>query len=228
METTAQGDAGGPGSDAILDWLRQYSTQKRVCDSENGTLRNILKRAKSDGVNIRALTATHKAARLDPDEVVHDLRDQVHYLSLRHIPVTRESLFDEWTPEVTEKSRSLDDIWVAEEAGYRAGRHGGGIAECPYEIGSELQQGWMRFWHQGQAAIARELGSDNKPASTAREHPMRQTRMPGTEPVQHAPETQEDTNGHAKPVRKKAARKKPARRAPARRRLTPEDRSAIN
>ena len=174
--------------DAELDWLRQYATQKRVCDSENGVLRNILKRAKGEGVNVKALTATHRATKLDPDEVVADLAAQIRMMALRHIPVTRESLFGDWTPPVTQKSRMADDLWDAEDSGYQAGRYGTGLDECPYDAGSVLQVEWTRWWHKGQEAIARELGPDDKQASTARRGP-RQQRIPGTEPRQHPPET---------------------------------------
>lgn len=176
-------------NDEIQQVMRDYRTQRRVCDTENGVLRNILKRAKNIGINTKALTATAKAARLDPDEVITELRDTLHYMSLTRMQVTPDSLFASWTPTVTEKSRMADDVWTAEDAGYKAGRHGADRKECPYDRGSELEVAWLRWWTKGQESIAKELGENARQASTARERPKRQqANIPGTEAPEPEPE----------------------------------------
>lgn len=159
--------------DAAADWMRQYQTQRRRCDEENGVLRNIIKRAKSDGMPIKAMIATVAASKLDPTEVQRDLRDRLRLMSIKRIEIDRESLFD-WDTVVNEQTRAADDEWTAGDKGYRAGRHGTPIDECPYQAGSSLMVAWQVDWAKGQASIARELGENAKQASAARQRPARE------------------------------------------------------
>lgn len=152
-------------NDQALDWMRQYQTQKRSCQEANGVLRNIVKRAKADGINVTAMIATCEATKLDPDTVVKNVHDTVRYMSLRSIPVTAEAIFQNWDTRITEKSQAEDDIWTAEDQGYKAGRHGAAVESCTYHPGTELHVAWMTWWHRGQEAMAKELGPDAVQAS---------------------------------------------------------------
>lgn len=192
-------------NDACSDWIRQYRSQKRRCDEEQGVLRNIIKRAKSDGINARAMIAAVNATKQDPEVIAADLRDQIRYMGLIHLPVSQGQLFEGWDDAVTAKTQHEDDLWDAEDAGYRAGRHGVPSEESPYAVGTELHVHWLSEWHKGQASIARELGENVKRASSARERPARE--QPGLHVVQNDDEqadrlAQEDK---AKPVIKPAA-----------------------
>lgn len=164
-------------NDAAVDWMRQIRQQKRKCEEENGVLRNILKRAKADGQNTKSMLDAIKASKLDPAEVAANLRDQIRYMALIHVPMTQAELFN-WDTAVTEKTQRADDMWDADDKGYRAGRHGAAIEECSYEPGTELHVAWLAAWHKGQAAIARELGPNEKQASTARARPKRARQAP--------------------------------------------------
>jgi ribosome modulation factor len=168
-----------PGSntmsnDSAVDWMRQIRQQKRKCAEENGVLRNILKRAKADGQNTKSMLDAIKTTKLDPAEVAANLREQLRLMALIHVPMTQAELFA-WDTAVTEKTQRADDMWDADDKGYRAGRHGAAIEEAPYSPGTELHVSWLAAWHKGQAAIARELGPDEKQASTARARPKRAT-----------------------------------------------------
>lgn len=168
------------GNDEVLDWIRQYQSQKRVVDSENGVLRNVVKRAKSAGVNIKAMLATVTAVK-DPDEIIRQIRDTLHYMSLKKMVVDRDDLFEGWSPQVTARSRMADDVWTAEDTGYKAGRHGADIAECPYDAGSELQVAWLKWHAKGQETIAKEMGPGGEQAKATKARKPRQARIPGTE-----------------------------------------------
>lgn len=165
-------------NDAAADWMRQLRQQKRKCDEENGVLRNIVKRAKADGQNTKSMLNAIKATKLDPDVVAADLRDQIRYMAIIHIPLTQAELFDGWDGTVTEKTAREDDLWDADDKGYHAGRHGVPISDAPYEAGTERHVHWMVAWKKGQAAIARELGPDVTQASTERARPGRKARQP--------------------------------------------------
>jgi hypothetical protein len=217
-----------PSPDESLDWMRQIQMQMRVVESETGVLRNLWKRAKSSGENIKEMRATIADSRIDPDEAVRNLRDKARYMALRRIPVSAEAIFS-WEVAVTPKTESAELIWDVEEAGYRAGRSGAKIDDNPHPAGSEFFVAWRAWWTKGQEAIAREMGPDAKPASTSRQHPgrgPRQSRIPGTEQRMAPPAAQ--VNGMAAPgltrrgKKAKAAPKKAAsgaRRGPGRPRM---------
>jgi ribosome modulation factor/uncharacterized protein (UPF0335 family) len=168
-----------PGSntannDSAADWIRQIRQQTRICDEETGVLRNLFKRAKSDGMNTAAMRAAIRASKLDSDEVESGLRDQLRYMAIIHVGVNKEALFD-WSDTVTSKTEHEDKLWEADDAGYRAGRHGVKTDDCPpsFPPGSELHVHWLASWHKGQAAIARELGDNVKLADPAKTRPVR-------------------------------------------------------
>jgi ribosome modulation factor len=192
-------------SDSAADWMRQYQTQKRVCAEENGVLRNIVKRAKADGMPIKAMIATVAASKLDPEEVQRDLRDRLRLMSIKRIEVDRDSLFD-WDTAVTAQTRQADDAWTAGDKGYRAGRHGTPAEECPYEAGAPLAVAWLVDWRKGQASIARELGQNASQASASRARPQRSAQQQGDLGVA--------ANGAAKKRTRGPGRKNGAVRAP--------------
>lgn len=166
-------------NDSAADWIRQIRHQGRRCDEENGVLRNLFKRAKADGINTAAAREAIKATKLDLDVVESDLRDTLRYMAIIRVPVSKEKLFD-WSDAVTSKTEHEDSLWEADDAGYRAGRHGVRTEDCPpqFKPGSELYVHWLESWHKGQAAIAREMGEHVKPANPSRERPVRAGQVP--------------------------------------------------
>lgn len=161
-------------ADEKADLIREYRKQKRECESASGVLRNILKRAKSAGMNTKEMIAAVLATKIDPDEVVAGLRDRIEYMGILRIEIPRDSLFD-FDNEVSAATEHADDIWDAEDKGYRAGRNGVPIGENPYDQTrqSELFVAWTRDWNKGQASIAHEMGPDTKAASADRTRPAR-------------------------------------------------------
>lgn len=176
-------------NDASLGWMRDVQLQQRRGEEENGSLRNLYKRAKAAGENVDAMRrAIRKLRSRSPEEIISDLADEIRYLRLRKVEVTAQSLFDGMDLSMSDKSRQADDAWTAGDKGYRDGRQGVKIDESPYPAGSELFAAWEENWRAGQAAIARELGPDAKAASASRQRPNRtaQTEIPGTERVKRA------------------------------------------
>ena len=209
MSASNSQPAAQPSNDESLDWMRQIQTQQRKCDEENGVLRNLWKRAKAAGENIKSMRETIADSRLDPTVAVANMRDKTRYMVLRKMPVTQEALFS-WEEHVTEKTAAAEDIWEVEETGYKAGRAGAKIDDNPHLQGTEFFVVWRAWWEKGQAAIARELGPDARQASAARERPVRegpaQTELPGTKRANVTPIGAVGRSG-----RKKAARKAPAK-----------------
>jgi ribosome modulation factor len=180
-------------NDEALDWMHKVMAQQRRCDEENSALRLIYKQIKAAGHNEKAMRRAIRNGKIEPETVVNNLRDEIRYSGLRHIPVTPESLFDGMDFAITEKTQAGQDLWDAEETGYRAGRHGVPVEDCPYPPGSELHVHWTDWWRKGKAAQARELGPDATVATARRgrgrprrkqdplpleNKPVRQTRTP--------------------------------------------------
>jgi hypothetical protein len=153
-----QTQPGGPSSDQIAEILRQYRSQRRVVDEENGVLGAFVKRAKAEGMNIDALRWVVRAIKKDPEVVIAFLRDAIRYATILKMDIPQGSLFDGWTADVTSHSRADDELWEAGDAGYYAGRHGHPLEDNPYPPGSPLAAAYATDWHKGQAAIAREMG----------------------------------------------------------------------
>jgi hypothetical protein len=175
-------------SDAeVLDWMQKAERQKRRAAEEQGAYRAILKGAKNAGINLKAMIATGKAAKLDHDTVRIDTRDQIRYMALRRLPVTPEHLFSGIDLDAMQNSHATNDKWDAEVSGYRAGHAGTVIDDNPHPAGSEFFVIWRDYWNQGQAARARELGPNAEQAPARRGRPPRQERIPGTEPRQATP-----------------------------------------
>lgn len=160
-------------NDVISDFMRQYRQQKRKCSEEQGVLRNILKRAKSAGLNTKEMTASVQDLTQEPDIVAQNLSDGLRYRTLLGIKtITREALFD-WSDDVSPQTRHHDDLWDAEENGYKAGRAGQSADDNPYDVGSELHVHWLGEYRKGQMSIAREMGPNVKQANPSRGRPRR-------------------------------------------------------
>jgi ribosome modulation factor len=183
-----------PGSNTLspdekADLIREYRKQKRECESANGVLRNLLKRAKAAGMETKEMIAAVAATKIDPEEVVASLRTRIEYMGILRIDIPRDSLFDGIDIDVTAKTVHADDLWTAEDKGYRAGRNGVPIDDNPYHQAnqSELFAAWARDWAKGQASIAHEMGPQTKAASADRSRPARAEGQPGLGIVPDAP-----------------------------------------
>lgn len=168
-----------PGSNTIsndeeAEFLRLYRQQKRVCNEANGVLRSLLKRAKAAGMDTSEITAAVSIkAQMETEEAAAKLKTRLRYLSLLNMPISADSLYDGFGTQVTSKTEEADQAWEANDAGYRAGRHGAPIEECQYPHESPLGIEWNAGWRRGQRAIAAEMGPDTKSADTSRGRPKR-------------------------------------------------------
>lgn len=143
-------------NDTIQEYQRAYSTQKRRCDEENGVLRSLLKKAKSDGVNTKILIEVHQTAKQEHDVILAEMRARVRYMALRSIPVHSVDLFDDIDLDVSESSQMANERHTAETAGYAHGQMGGSLDENPYSGESDDLAGHWRTGHaEGVAARKR-------------------------------------------------------------------------
>jgi len=199
----------GPTDAESRAWLRQIVIQKRRVEEETGVLRKLYQRAKNAGEDTEALRRSIAKKRRDSTEVVASMRAELRYDALQNIPTTAEALFDGLTVHITETMKAEDDIWSAQDKGYRAGFGGVPKGENPFPAGSEFFVAWDGEWIKGQGALARLMGENATRADASRGSRAQQTRMPGTESRQDSPRKAE--------ARKKEAQKPPKQRSLARR-----------
>ncbi len=156
-------------SETWAKYLGLVSQTKRTVEEANGAHRATLKKAKADGCSPKALLAAIAAKRLDEEVVAQDLRDYVRALHVARIPVSADTIYGGWTPPPKEE----EDVFGANDAGYRAGKGGTPASENPYQPGTESHQAWAKSWHDGQAALVMESPSGTRAADATRKRPER-------------------------------------------------------
>jgi ribosome modulation factor len=176
-------------NDLICEASRVYRTDRRSMDSQNGKLRAHLKNFGEQGVDLKALQRVSKAfGRIEPEEFVKILATELHYAKLILRAEAQPEMFfgDDMDTTVSNMTRYSDDVMTAESKGYDAGRQGMARDECPYQE-PELAKAWTKWWKNGSEQRT-EAKPASKPANASRkEARKRQTRMAGTEGIQHSP-----------------------------------------
>ncbi len=167
----------GPTNDEKLDALRLYQRQRRRVDEEQGVLRALLKRLKAEGHNTKAIVATVQASKRDSADVEIEYRDTLHLMALRKVISLEEILTITDDLQVSQKTAREDDLWDAEDNGYRAGRHGADRKENPYAAGTENATAWDKWWSQGKRSATAELGPNEKQADASKEKPGRKAKQ---------------------------------------------------
>jgi hypothetical protein len=109
------------------------------------------------------------------------MRQLIRVLGLRRV-VSIEDLLDETDVanfKISDTARVADDIADAESAGYRSGRMGVPVEECPHPAGSELHVAWRKWHANGMASAGREMGQNAKQADASRKRPGRKPKGNG-------------------------------------------------
>jgi hypothetical protein len=173
MSSTTSGSISNDGATAAM---QEMMAQSRLCSEANSVMRLLCKRLTSEGYDVKAMRSAIKYKRLDTGAAVSNLQATVRYSGLLGVPVSPETLFGDVDFAVSEKTQHGNDLWDAEESGYKSGRGGVKITENPYHAGSELFVHWEKFWHKGQAALAMTLGPDTTQVRATRR--PRRSRQP--------------------------------------------------
>jgi ribosome modulation factor len=169
--TTAAGS--NVSTETILFYTHELTRSKRKIDEATAAHRLLVKRAKGDGVPTAAVLESVAWSRLEPEERLARLIDRIRVESARYPENGREitDLLANMDVRVSEKMRYTDTLFDAEQKGYQAGKYAAPVEDCPYPAGSELAATWRKYWHEGQAANALDLGDNARAASTKRDKP---------------------------------------------------------
>lgn len=148
----------------FLDLYRELRTAQRDIDSATGIKRGIIKRAKSAGVDLYALSLMDSLSKLEPDDAELRLRNLVRYASWADMKIGMQGdLFgatDDQQP--TDKARGEHVEFLADDAGYSAGKRGDSIDTNPHKAGTPTFDRWRQGWHNGQAALAATMKASGK------------------------------------------------------------------
>lgn len=145
----------------FLAWMRRAAGAKRAAEEASSAYRLILKNAKKDGINQKQLVAALAARSQDPDVLAIERRDFDMYMGFMGMPIGGQAgLFPEPKPDdsTTPAEDHDQQVWDAEEAGYKAGRQAAKRDTNPHDPGTELNQTWDGQWIRGQAFIASQMG----------------------------------------------------------------------
>lgn len=177
-------------NDLICEASRVYRVDRRTMGSQSGRLRAHLKHYGEQGVDLKSLQRVSKAVgKIDPAEFVRQLSTDLHYARLiLRAEAQPEMFFGEGADtHVSNTTRYSDDIMTAESTGYQAGLQGKPRDDCPYVEPSDMARAWKKWWKNGSDQRADEKPG-SKPANASRKTARgRQTRMAGTEDIQHSP-----------------------------------------
>jgi len=153
-------EAGNVPPETVQEITRELVTSRRIIAEAQGAHRAVMKRAKSLGINTKALSEVITNRALDSDEVTRHYRDVMRYAAISGAAYAiQQDLFPTsgMDIQVTDAAASEQQEWEAGDAGYEAGFNGMQIDRCPYPTASALAQMWHQSWHRGQEALARTM-----------------------------------------------------------------------
>jgi hypothetical protein len=170
-------------NDAIAAFQIAWERQDSVCARENSARNLLVKQAKKEGVPTEAaIEAIRTKKRRGSEEARIFMRDLLRSLALANMPMSQQDLFEGWNAGVSPGVKAEADLWAAEDAGFKAGRHRMDLADCPFSPGSEQHAVWHREYRKGELSrVSEDPDTTVAPATRKRGRPPRQARIPGTE-----------------------------------------------
>jgi hypothetical protein len=131
----------------INQFARELDEAEDKVTTAVGVVRSIRKRAKNDGVNLRALDEVRKAKRMDEDEVLLNEQDRLRYAAFLGLDLGTQLELDVEIPEEVKDERAKYD---AERDGYNFGKSGHPRTDNPFEAGTVAYVAWDGGWTRGE------------------------------------------------------------------------------
>ncbi len=159
----ARGDSAAlqaPASNAVspeefLALYRRIKDTKRAKDEASSAHKAAREDFKAKGGDLNALKIVDHLQGLDDAEAELRMRETLRYAAWLGLEIgTQIELFGE-TPQIdlTASVTAAHREWETEQAGYKAGKGGEPIDNCPHPGGSPHHTRWRSGWHDGQAAL---------------------------------------------------------------------------
>lgn len=107
----------------------------------------IRKRAKAEGINLRALDQIRSLKRRDSDDVLRDEKDRIRYAAFLGLDLGTQLELDVEVPEEVKTERAQYD---ATRDGQNFGRQGHPRTDNPFEAGTVAYAAWDGGWVEGE------------------------------------------------------------------------------
>jgi hypothetical protein len=156
----------------FLNYDRAIRIAKREKEDASAQFSRAKKAAKNGAVDLQAYKFIEQMRRLEEEEQLVVCRHIVQYLNILEMPIgTQFSLIDApKVPPVKPKAKAEYNLFLAGEAGLRAGRDGDGAESNPFEPGTEQHVAWLRKHSEGlteRVTAARMDVQDTPPVADA-------------------------------------------------------------
>lgn len=140
----------------FLACYREIRDTKRAKDEAGAAHKAARERAKSRGIDLNALKIVEHLSTLDDADAELRMRETLRYAAWMGMEVgTQPDMFGGEAPvDLTGKVQSQHREWDAEQKGYKAGKDGEPIDNCPFSGGSPFVSRWRQGWQDGNAFAA--------------------------------------------------------------------------
>lgn len=141
----------------FLSHHQAIAEAKREQEDAGAALARSKKAAKNAAVDMEAYAFIQKLLKLEPDEAAIRVRHVLQYATYLQMPVgTQFSMLDApQMPKPPSDAQLAHKVWLAGEAGLKAGREGDASDSNPHPPGSEEHAAWSRKQIDGLAERAR-------------------------------------------------------------------------
>ena len=149
----------GLAPEDFLKLYRAIKDTKRVKDEASSAHKAARENFKAAGGDLNAMKIVDHLQGLDDAEAELRMRETLRYAAWLGLEIgTQIDMFGD-APQVdlTASVASQHREWEAEQAGYKAGKAGEPIDNCPHSGGSPYFVRWRQGWNDGQAALAATL-----------------------------------------------------------------------
>jgi ribosome modulation factor len=140
----------------FLEHYRRIKDTKRLKDEASSAHKAAREDFKAKGGDLNALKIVDHLQGLDDAEAELRMRETLRYAAWLGLEIgTQTELFgDAPMIDLTANVRAEHASWEVEQSGYKAGKAGEPIDNCPHPGGSPHHTRWRSGWHDGQAALA--------------------------------------------------------------------------
>lgn len=173
-------------NEQIVEWRIKYEQLTIEANQARMRVASHGKQGRADGLPVPALIEACRKARRFPEtgELVAHERNVMRGLALMNVPNLQQDLFFGWTLDLAPDARLEEARWRAQHQGYLAGMKGAAEDAGP-QLTGDLGMAWEAGRRAGILQREANAGPGVRAATASRKRPRRQTRLPGTEHIQH-------------------------------------------
>ena len=155
----------GMNPEDFLTAYREIEETKKAKDEASAAHKAAREKFKAAGGDLNAFKIVKHLQGLDDAEAELRMRETIRYASWLGLEVgTQSDLFSGAPVDLTINVQSQHREWQAEQDGYKAGKAGEPIDNCPHSGGSPLTARWRQGWHDGQTALGMAMKKDGEAA----------------------------------------------------------------